>query len=146
MSYYVGPWRRSTFTGLFWRTICLTGWHAIAVRGWLVGVTALQGAAIGFLIGLFISFLGVAATAELPPAAIRALGGGATTTVVLTALGAIAGSIAGLILSIRANCPTCGICFEVAFRQVFGRMILMIPILILPRTADCTVLIPPGCP
>lgn len=147
MSHYVGPWRASLFLpGFFWRTICFTGWHAAAIRGWLVGVTALQAAVVGFLIGLFISFLGVAATAELPPLAILSLAVGAGTTVLLTAIGIGVGVIAGAILAYKASCPVCGICIEMLFRTVLGRMVPVIPLVILPRTADCTVLIPPGCP
>jgi hypothetical protein len=146
MSYYTGPWRRSTLTGLFWRTICFTGWHAVAVRLWLVGLIALEGAVMGFIIGLFVSFLGVAATAELPPLTILSLAVGAGTTVLLTKIGAGLGAIAGAILAYKASCPTCGVCIEMAFRRVLGRMIPVIPIIILARTVDCTVLIPPGCP
>ena len=145
MSVYPGPWRPSFFGGFFWRTVCMTGVHANVYRGGLVGIWTLDGAATGFLIGLFISFLGVAATAELPPLTILSLAVGATLTVVLTAIGAAVGFIIGLIVSGMANCPTCGICFEMMFRRVAGRMVPVIPIVILPRTADC-VIIPPGCP
>ena len=145
MSVYVGGWRRSFFGGFFWRTVCMTGAHAMVYRGVLVGVWALEGALTGFLIGLFISFLGVASTAELPPLTILSLAVGASLTVLLTAIGLAAGIIAGLIVSGMANCPACGICFEMMFRAVGGRMIPVLPIIILPRTTDCT-LIPPGCP
>lgn len=146
MSHYIGPWRRSPLTGLFWRTICFTRWHAGVIRAWLLGYGALVGAALGFITGLFFSFLGVASTAELPPATILSLAIGAALTVLLTKIGAGIGGITGAIIAYEASCPTCGICIEFPFHQVLGHMLPMPPFIPLPRTADCTVLIPPGCP
>ncbi len=107
---------------------------------------ALQVAIVGFIIGLFISILGVAATSELPPLAVLTMAIGAKLTVNLTLLGAGLGAIAGAILAYKASCPICGICVEIAFRRVLGRLIPVIPIFILPRPGDCTAIIPPGCP
>ena len=145
MSVYIGPWRRSFWSGLFWRTICFTGWQVWFFRLWLVGFGALQGAIIGFIIGLMISIITIGATAEFGPAVLISVAIGAATTVLATEIGAGIGAVAGAAIAYLASCTPCGMCIEMAFRMVLGRLIPMIPILILPRTADCT-LIPPGCP
>ena len=147
MAVFTGPWRRSWLTGFFWRTLCFTGWHAWLFRAWLIGFGALEGAVIGFLIGVITSIIGIAATAELGPLTVISLAIGAAFTVEATKVGAVIGGIAGALIAAASNCPNCGLCFEMAFYLLLGRrMVPVIPFLILPRPQDCTTVIPPGCP
>lgn len=88
-----------------------------------------------------------ASTAEFGPLTLISVAIGAATTVTATKIGAGIGAVAGAIIAAMSNCPNCGLCFEMAFYLLLGRrMVPVIPILILPRSGDCTVLIPPGCP
>ena len=106
---------------------------------------AAEGALIGFFIGVVIAALGVGATSEAPPLAALAALMGAGVTGWATAIGAVLGGIAGAILAYSAHCSPCGSCIEIAFHLVLGKMLPVLPFVVLPRTADCT-LVPPGCP
>ena len=144
MSVYIGPWRKSGL--FFWRTICFTGWHEWAFRAIAVLGGAADGIMIGFLVGVIITAIGIATTAEVPPAAVLAALVGSSTTVLLMEIGAALGGIAGAIIAYKAKCPECGSCIEVCCKIVAGLPILVIPFVFLPRPGDCAALIPPGCP
>ncbi len=144
MSLYLGPLKKTGF--LLWRTVCFTGWDEWAFRTLCVIGIAAEGAALGWFIGMVVTALGVASTVEMPPLMALAALMGSATSLLAASLGAVFGGLAGAWLAWMASCPTCGSCIEIAVQMIGGRILPVVPIVVLPKTSACTVMIPPGCP
>jgi hypothetical protein len=140
MGYAIGGYRRLG-GGFFERPFCVWGIHAAGLNTAIflggIGLGAVIGAIIGFFIGIL--------NPSPEPISHLFIAGG------IVAMGAKIGAVIGGLISLGAvvagKCSPCGFCFcVIAFISPWGIPPFPIPVGLRPCAADCTTLVPPGCP
>ena len=140
----VGAWR-ALGLGFFERPACVWGIHAVGLNTVVVlgciGLGALIGAFIGFLVGIM--------NPSPEPVSHLFIAGGAVAFG--AKLGAVIGGLLSVAVVVASKCTPCGFCFcIVAYISPWGTPPFPLPVLIRPCTAQCAAppagLVPPGCP